>query len=95
MNIEIKYSRQSIKFLNIQSEIITKEKTKELILLSLRKFFLKNNMNIDLKKLRGKWKNYYRVREGKVRIVFSIKKNKIVSVLVHCIDFRGKVYKSV
>ncbi|RKY51520.1 MAG: hypothetical protein DRP89_08930, partial [Candidatus Neomarinimicrobiota bacterium] len=90
-----KYSRQSIKFLNKQSEIITKEKAKEIILLSLRKFFLKNNMNIDLKKLRGKWKNYFRVRAGKVRIVFSIKKNKIVSVLVHCIDFRSNVYKLV
>jgi len=92
MKIEIKYSRQSLKFLNKQSQIITKEKAKEIVLLSIRKFLLKNNVNIDLKKLRGKWKNYYRVRVGKVRIIFSIKKNEITSVLVHNIDFRGGVY---
>jgi len=32
------------------------------------------NVNIDLKKLVGKWKGYYRIRIGKIRVIFDISK---------------------
>jgi mRNA interferase RelE/StbE len=45
-----------------------------------------------LKKLVGEWEGYYRLRKGKLRIIFA--PNKIDKVLfVDRIDLRGDVYK--
>jgi mRNA interferase RelE/StbE len=60
-----------------------------------KKFLMKlkgEHINIDLKKLTGNWDGYYRLRKGKLRIIFEI--NKIDRVLyVEKIDFRSGVYK--
>jgi mRNA interferase RelE/StbE len=50
------------------------------------------NVNIDIKKLSGEWEGYYRLRKGRLRIIFG--PNRIDKVLfVDRIDFRGDVYK--
>ncbi|MDP3029836.1 MAG: hypothetical protein Q8O04_10140 [Deltaproteobacteria bacterium] len=50
------------------------------------------NVNLDLKKLSGEWEGYYRLRKGRIRIIFE--PNRIDKVLfVDRIDFRGDVYK--
>lgn len=49
-------------------------------------------MNIDIRKLKGEWSGYYRIRKGKLRIIFTIEKeNKII--FIERIDYRGEVYK--
>ena len=48
--------------------------------------------NIDIKKMKGPWKGYHRVRIGKIRMILRIEFSKHV-VLVDRIDFRGNVYK--
>ena len=48
------------------------------------------NVNIDLKKLVGDWEGYYRLRKGKLRIIFELNKNERV-LFVEKIDFRGDV----
>ena len=61
----------------------------------LKKFLIKTkgeNVNIDLRKLSGKWKGYYRLRKGKLRIIFEVSKSAGV-LFVEKIDFRGDVYK--
>ena len=61
----------------------------------LKKFLIKTkgeNVNIDLRKLSGKWKGYYRLRKGKLRIIFEVSKSAGV-LFVENIDFRGDVYK--
>ena len=50
------------------------------------------SINIDVKKLKGSWKDYYRLRRGKVRIIFDVD-YKDRSLFVEKIDFRGEVYK--
>ncbi len=50
------------------------------------------NVNIDLKKLSGEWEGYYRLRKGRLRIIFEIDKTDQV-LFVDRIDFRGDVYK--
>lgn len=88
MKWRIDYSREAEKFIekqNIRSEVREE----------LKKFLLKmtgENVNIDFKKLSGNWEGYYRLRKGKLRIIFE--PNKIDKVLyVERIDFRGDVYK--
>ena len=50
------------------------------------------NINIDIKKLKGEWAGYYRIRKGKIRIV--LKSNiESSSIFVDIVDFRGNVYK--
>jgi mRNA interferase RelE/StbE len=49
-------------------------------------------INVDVKKLKGNWEGYYRLRKGKLRIIFEVNKDN-KSIYVERIDFRGEVYK--
>ena len=48
--------------------------------------------NIDLKKMKSKWRDSFRLRVGKIRIIFKIDFEKS-SIFVDRIDFRRDVYK--
>ena len=48
--------------------------------------------NLDIKKMKGTWKGYHRVRIGKIRMIMKIDFNKRV-IFIDRIDFRGNVYK--
>jgi len=50
------------------------------------------SVNIDVKKLKGEWKGYFRIRKGRLRIIFSID-TSYRSLYVERIDFRGDAYK--
>ena len=51
----------------------------------------KNNLFVDLKKLKGDYLGFYRIRTGKIRIIISIdKKNYIIKI--QNINFRGNIY---
>lgn len=46
---------------------------------------------MDLKKLKGKWDGFLRIRKGNIRIILKVfKKEK--RVFVERVDFRGNVY---
>ncbi len=49
-------------------------------------------INVNVKKLKGNWEGYYRLRKGKLRIIFEVNKDD-KSIYVERIDFRGEVYK--
>ena len=49
-------------------------------------------VNIDVKKLKGEWKGYFRIRKGKLRIIFSLD-TAGRSIYIERIDFRGDAYK--
>lgn len=63
----------------------TKAKLKEKLL------SLKNNPyeSKDVKKLKGPQNNFYRLRLGKIRIIYQLTNNKIEIV---DIDYRGNIY---
>jgi len=42
--------------------------------------------------MKGTYKNLYRIRKGKVRIIFSLFKNDIIIMRVEDIGFRGEIY---
>jgi mRNA interferase RelE/StbE len=88
MKWTIHYSKEAKKFMeehNIVYEI--REELKNF----LRK--LKGeNVNIDIRKLKGNWEGYYRLRKGKLRIIFEVNKDDKI-IYVERIDFRGEVYE--
>ena len=89
MNWYIDFSENSLKFLkknNLKEDLII-EKIK-LVLLKLKG----EKVNVDIKKLKGRWKGFYRVRSGRLRIIieFQFDRNK---VYIEEIDWRGNVYK--
>ena len=48
---------------------------------------------LDIKSLKGDWKGFFRMRVGKVRVVFTIDL-EADELQVYDIDFRGNIYKS-
>ncbi len=88
MRWKIEYSRDSMKF--VKKHDILDEVRDE-----IKKFLKKikgEDVNINLKKLEGSWIGYYRLRKGKIRIIFEVYKIE-KSIFVEKIDFRGDVYK--
>lgn len=88
MKWRIDYSRDAEKFIkkqNIYDEV--REEIKKLLVRMKGE-----NVNVDLKKLGGEWEGYYRIRKGRLRIIFVPNKNEGI-LFVEKIDFRGDVYK--
>ncbi|MFP4082088.1 MAG: type II toxin-antitoxin system RelE family toxin [Candidatus Aminicenantes bacterium] len=88
MTWRIDYSKDAIKF--IQKQNIHPKIREE-----LKKFLLRakgENISVDIKKLGGKWICYYRLRKGKLRIIFKVNKDER-QLFIEKIDFRGDAYK--
>lgn len=89
MNWQIDFSKESLKF--IKNNNIEESHIISLIIKTIRKLE-GENVNVDIKRMRGEWKDFHRIRMGKVRILASMDfDNK--RVYVDRIDFRGNVYK--
>ena len=46
---------------------------------------------VDIKKLKGKWDSFLRIRKGNIRIILKVYK-KEKQVFIERVDFRGNVY---
>ncbi|MEM5799946.1 MAG: type II toxin-antitoxin system RelE/ParE family toxin [Candidatus Aenigmatarchaeota archaeon] len=88
MKWTLQYSNEALKFAE-------REKLFDEIRQEIKKLVQRikgENMNIDIRKLKGEWSGYYRISKGKLRIIFTIEKeNKII--FIERIDYRGEVYK--
>ena len=94
MKLEIIYLKKADKFFIKNSNILSKIKVKELIIKAVKKIIKKEDINIDLKRLQGNLNNFYRIRSGKIRILFELENNEIkIIAIINDIDFRGDVYK--
>jgi len=88
MKWEIGFSREAEKFLkreNIRSEAVA-EITKFL------KRMKAEPLSVDVKKLKGDWQGFYRIRKGKLRIIFELNFEEHL-IYVARVDHRGGVYK--
>lgn len=87
---KIDLSKQADKF--IEKENIKQDET-----LSLIRRFINyskgSDENVDVKKMKGKWKGYHRIKIGKVRMILKVD-FKERQILVDRIDYRGRVYKA-
>jgi mRNA-degrading endonuclease RelE of RelBE toxin-antitoxin system len=93
MNLKISYSKEADKFLKRNRDNISEDDVDSLIIMAIRKILKIEELPVDLKKLKGKYRGSFRIRKGDIRIVFSLKKEDTPVAFVQDIDFRGNVYK--
>ena len=94
MTIEVQYLKRADKFFVKNAHTLSKKKSTQLVVKSIKKILFKEDINIDVKQLKGNFKNFYRVRVGKIRILFELNNNEIkIIAIVNDIDFRGDIYK--
>lgn len=84
----------SISF-NKQAQVFTdkhkiREEVFELIRVSIQKF-QGEDVSIDIKKMKGEWSGFYRIRKGKYRIIASFD-FEMNSVFIEVVDWRGNIY---
>lgn len=87
---KIDLSKQADKF--IEKENVDEDE----ILFLVQKFINYSkglDENVDVKKMKGKWRGYHRIKIGKVRMILKVN-FKERQILVDRIDYRGRVYKA-
>ena len=85
----VDFSAGALKFL--KRSHIAEEKILEKIRLAVKKFH-GEAVSIDIRKTKGKWAGFYRIRSGKLRIIaeFDFEHQR---AFIETIDWRGEVYK--
>ena len=89
MIFNLNFSKQAEKFLKTRN--VAKEEIFIIISKAVKKF-RGENVNIDIKKLRGEWFGFFRIRMGKIRIIAEFDFDN-QSVFIGVIDMRGNAYK--
>ena len=87
MKWQISYSKRADKF-------IKKQKIEDKVKATIERFILRyagEDVNIDVKKLRGKWQGYHRIRIGELRIIVKVDKDRDY-IIVDTVDFRRSLY---
>jgi mRNA interferase RelE/StbE len=84
----IKYNKQVVKFLAKQDKRITK---KIINFFDKLKYDLAIMINYDVKELKG-FKNHYRLRISKFRVIFVIIDNELIIQVIKA-NSRGDIYK--
>jgi len=88
MKWEIGFSREAEKFLkreNIRPEAVA-------AITNFLKIMKGEPVSVDIKKLKGDWQGFYRIRKGKLRIIFKLNFEEHL-IYVARVDHRGGVYK--
>lgn len=85
----IDFTRDAEKFLDRNH--MERERVLGLVELAIRKFS-GETANVNIKKLKGAWRGYYRIRRGDLRIIASFDFER-ARALIEQIDWRGNAYK--
>ena len=89
MIFRVDFSNQAEKFLD-KNNILKKEVFQSIK--SCVQKFKGEDINVDVKKLHGRWQEFYRIRKGKLRIVVFFDFDNS-SVFIEEIGLRGSAYK--
>jgi mRNA interferase RelE/StbE len=88
MSWDIEYSKRA-------NDFVEEQRIRDKVTASIKDFILRItglNINIDVKKLKGEWAGYYRIRQGKIRIILK-PDIEARTIFVDIVDFRGSAYK--
>ncbi len=90
----IKFRKQAIKFLekaNPEDVENIREQINQLII-AIEEQGIIPFTELDIKKMKGDWEGFYRLRVGKNRIIFTIESDSR-DIEIYAIGVRGDVYK--
>lgn len=90
----IKFRKNAIKFLekaNLEDAEKIQEKISQLLAFVEEQAIIPFT-ELDIKKMKGDWEGFYRLRIGKIRIVFTVN-TQSGEVEIFTIGARGDVYK--
>jgi mRNA interferase RelE/StbE len=90
----VKFRKQAIKFLkksNLQ-EIENIRSSIQLIAFTVEEQGIIPFTELNIKKMKGDWKGYYRLRVGKNRVIFTVDFDS-KDITIYAIGARGDVYK--
>jgi mRNA interferase RelE/StbE len=92
--MKLRFSKSAVKFLEkIDTKNVSRIREKLASLLHLiEEQGIIPFTELDIKKLKGDWDGFFRLRVGKIRIIFTVDSDAD-ELLVYEIDFRGDVYK--
>jgi mRNA interferase RelE/StbE len=90
----IKFRKQAIKFIektDPDTLIRMREKLRQL-LTSIEEQSIIPFTELDIKQMKGDWEGFYRLRIGKIRLIFAVDLTR-GDIEVYSIGSRGDVYK--
>jgi mRNA interferase RelE/StbE len=92
--MEVRFSKRAVKFLK-KLDAQSAEKVRQKIL-QLQSMLEAEGVipftELDIKKLKGQWDGYFRLRVGQIRVIFTIIDGEIEILLIQDIGFRGGIY---
>jgi mRNA interferase RelE/StbE len=92
--MEVKFRREAIKFLQKipPDDVLRIRLQLNQLMTSMEEQGIIPFTELDIKKMRGDWEGFYRIRIGKIRVIFTLTANS-KDIEVYTIGFRGDVYK--
>ncbi len=90
-DLVVNYSRAAYRFLEKNSAQITRQELNELLVKAVKRI---NgiDINVDIKELKGSKQKHYRLRKGKIRIIFTYEKGVFQIINIEDIGFRCDIY---
>ncbi|MDJ0681001.1 MAG: type II toxin-antitoxin system RelE/ParE family toxin [Xenococcaceae cyanobacterium MO_167.B52] len=92
--MSLKFRKSAIKFLQSADSETTaniRQKLNQLVSSVENQSIIPFN-DLDIKKMKGNWEGYYRLRIGKIRVIFIVDLT-LGDIEIYNIGFRGGVYK--
>lgn len=87
---EIQYTKAADKFLSLHENIREKYET------SVKELLVgEHPEKVDVKRIKGKHNDYFRIRIGRYRIVYAVINRKIIVINTFLAGMRGDVYKKI
>ena len=86
----VSFSGEAVSFLR-KAGRFSESDVVELVEKTIR-MFRGERVNVDVKKLKGEWAGFYRIRKGKLRIIAAFNFERY-SAFIERIDWRGGAYK--
>ncbi len=85
---EIQYTKAADKFFKAHEDVRSeyKEALKELLI-------GEHPEKVDVKKIRGKKNDYYRIKLGAYRVIYTVINGKVVVIMTILAGARGDIYK--
>jgi mRNA interferase RelE/StbE len=90
----VKFHKQAIKFLHKANpeDVARIQGQLSQLLLAIEEQSIIPFTVLDIKKMKGEWEGFYRLRVGKIRVIFTVSLDS-ADVEIFTIGSRGDIYK--